>query len=137
MRKLFAIALVALLLGVTIVAVIETDPGYVLVAYGNYTLEASLWVGSLLLLLLVALVFLSLRLIYQIFSGQRSLASWMGARKSRKALRLSTRGLISFIEGNWLTARRQLVQGVRHNEAPLLTYLLAARSSAESHDAGE
>ena len=70
MRKLFAIALVALLLGVTIVAVIETDPGYVLVAYGNYTLEASLWVGSLLLLLLVALVFLSLRLIYQIFSGQ-------------------------------------------------------------------
>ena len=134
MRKLFAIALVALLLGVTIVAVIETDPGYVLVAYGNYTLEASLWVGSLLLLLLVALVFLSLRLIYQIFSGQRSLVSWMGARKSRKALRLSTRGLINFIEGNWLTARRQLVQGVRHNEAPLLNYLLAARASARLHD---
>ena len=45
MRKLFAIALVTLLLGAGIVGIIETDPGYVLVAYGNYTLEASLWVG--------------------------------------------------------------------------------------------
>ena len=134
MRKLFAIALVALLLGVTIVAVIETDPGYVLVAYGNYTLEASLWIGLVLLLLLVALVFFVLRLAYQVFSGQRSLASWLGARKSRKSLRLSTQGLVSFIEGNWLTARRQLVQGARHNEAPLLNYLLAARASARLDD---
>jgi HemY protein len=134
MRKLFAIALVALLLGAGIVAIIETDPGYVLLAYGNYTLEASLWVGLLLLLLLVFLVFLLLRLTYQVFSGQRSLVSWLGARKSRKAQRLSTRGLISFIEGNWLTAQRQLVQGAKRSEAPLLNYLLAARSSAQLQD---
>ena len=134
MRKLFAIALVALLLGVGIVAMIETDPGYVLLAYGNHTLEASLWVGLLLLLLLVGLVFLLLRLVYQVFSGQRSLVSWLGTRKVRKAQRLSTRGLISFIEGNWLVAQRQLVQGARHSEAPLLNYLLAARSSAQLHD---
>lgn len=134
MRKLFAISLVALLLGVGIVAIIQSDPGYVLLAYGNHTLEASLWVGLLLILLLVGSVFLLLRLIYQVFSGQRSLVSWLGARKSRKAQRLSTRGLISFIEGNWLNAQRQLVQGAKHNEAPLLNYLLAARSSAQLHD---
>ena len=44
MRKIFVLILIALLLGVGVVAVIETDPGYVLVAYGNYTLETSLWV---------------------------------------------------------------------------------------------
>ena len=42
MRKLFVLILIALLLGVGIVAVIETDPGYVLLSYGNYTLETSL-----------------------------------------------------------------------------------------------
>ena len=47
MRKLFAVTLFALLLGVGVIALIETDPGYVLVAYGNYTLETSLWVGLL------------------------------------------------------------------------------------------
>jgi len=134
MRKLFAIALVTLLLGAGIVGIIETDPGYVLVAYGHYTLEASLWIGLLLLLLLAVTLFVVLRVVYQIISGQRSLVSWFGARKSRKALRLSTRGTISFIEGNWDIARRQLVSGAAHNEAPLLNYLLAARASAQLQD---
>ncbi|MEZ5573455.1 MAG: heme biosynthesis HemY N-terminal domain-containing protein [Halioglobus sp.] len=131
MRKLFAFVLMALLVGVGIVVVIQTDPGYVLVSYGNYTLESSLWVGLLLLLLLVMLVFLLLRLAYRIVGGQRTLFSWLGARKVRNSQRLSSRGLISFTEGNWLDARRQLVRGAQHNEAPLANYLLAARASAQ------
>ena len=71
MRKIFAIVLVALLLGVGVVALIETDPGYVLVAYGNYTMETSLWVGLLLLLLLTFLIYALLRLVYRLVSGQR------------------------------------------------------------------
>jgi len=134
MRKLFAIALVALLLGVGIVAVIETDPGYVLVSYANYTLEASLWVGLLLLLLSVLLMYLLLQLAYRIVGGRRSLVSWLGTRKTRNAQRLSTRGLINFTEGNWQKARRQLLRGAQHNEAPLLNYLLAARASAQLHE---
>jgi HemY protein len=134
MRKLFAIVLIALLLGVGIVALIETDPGYVLLSYGNYTLEASLWVGLLLLMLAVVSLAVALRLVYRIIGGQRSLFSWMGARKARNALRLSTRGLVSFSEGNWVTARRQLLRGAQNNEAPLVNYLLAARSSAQLLD---
>ncbi len=134
MRKLFAISLVTLLLGVGIVAVIETDPGYVLVSYGSYTLEASLWVGLLLLLLSVLVIYLLLQLIYWIVGGRRSLAAWLGVRKTRNAQRHTTRGLISFTEGNWLTARRELLRGVQHNEAPLHNYLLAARASAQLHD---
>lgn len=134
MRRLFATALIALLVGVGLVAVIETDPGYVLVAYGNYTLESSLWIGLLLLLLLVLLVFLLLRLLYRIIGGRRSLFSWLDARKVRNSQRLSTRGLISFTEGNWLTARRQLVRGAQFNDAPLINYLLAARASAHLQD---
>jgi len=129
MRKIFAIVLVALLLGVGVVALIETDPGYVLVSHGNYTLETSLWVGLLLLALLMLLVYGLLRLVYSLIGGQRSLVSWLGTRKAHHASRLTTRGLISFTEGNWSKARRQLVRGAKNNEAPLVNYLLAARSS--------
>jgi HemY protein len=134
-RRLFATALIALLVGVGIVVVIETDPGYVLVAYGKYTLESSLWIGLLVLLLLVLLIFLLLRLLYRIVGGRRSLFSWLDARKVRNAQRLTTLGLISLTEGNWLTARRQLVRGAQFNEAPLVNYLLAARASAQLKDA--
>lgn len=134
MRKLFIIALVALLLGAGLVALIEADPGYVLLSFGNYTLEASLWVGLLLFALLLLAVYLLIRLTYRIIGGQRSLLSWLGTRKADKALRLSTRGLINFIEGNWAEARRQLLSGVQNNQAPLVNYLLAAQSSAKLHD---
>jgi HemY protein len=134
MRRLFAITLVALLLGVGVIALIETDPGYVLVAYGNYTLETSLWVGLLLLAALILLVYLAMRLVFRLIGGQRSLASWLGTRKVHHASRLSTRGLVNFIEGNWSRARRQLLRGTRNNDAPLVNYLLAARAS---HHLGE
>lgn len=129
MRKLFALTLIALLLGVGIVAIIETDPGYVLVSYGNYTLESSLWVGLLLLLLLVLSLYFIFRLIYRFVGGQRTLVTWLGTRKAHHAQRLSTRGLISYTEGNWAKARRQLQRGVDKNEAPLMNHLLAARAS--------
>jgi HemY protein len=134
MRRIFAIALFALLLGVGVVALIETDPGYVLVAYGNYTLESSLWVGLLLLFALILLVYLALRLVFRLVGGQRSLVSWLGTRKTHHAARLSTRGLINFLEGNWARSRRQVLKGATNNEAPLLNYLLAARAS---HHLGE
>ena len=134
MRKIFVLVLIALLAGVAIVALIETDPGYVLIAYGNYTLESSVWVGLLLLLLFTGLVYLSLRLIRKLMSGQNSLVNWLGSRKSRKAARLTTQGLISFIEGNWSKSRRQLLSGAKGNEAPLLNYLTAARASYRLND---
>jgi HemY protein len=135
MRKLFAIILVALLLGVGVVAVIETDPGYVLVSYGNYTLETSLWVGLLLLLLFTLLIYAVLRLVYRLVGGQRYLVSWLGTRKAHHASRLTTRGVTSFVEGNWSKARGQLLRGAQHNDAPLINYLLAARSSHHLDDA--
>jgi len=135
MRRLFALVLIALLLGVGIVAVIETDPGYVLVAYGNYTIETSLWIGVLVLALFTLGVYLLLRLIRRLLGGQQSLASWIGGRRTRAASRLTTRGLISFIEGNWSRARRQLLRGAKNSEAPLLNYLMSARASYRLNEA--
>jgi HemY protein len=134
MRKIFAIILVALLLGVGVVALIETDPGYILLAYGNYTLETSLWVGLLLLALFTLLVYIVLRLVYRLIGGQRSLVSWLGIRKTRRGARLTTHGLINFVEGNWTTSRRQLLRGAKNSDAPLINYLLAARASHRLHD---
>ena len=50
MRTLLIIALLALLLGVGLVALIQSDPGYILIAMGRYTVESSLWVGLPLIL---------------------------------------------------------------------------------------
>ena len=129
MRRLFFLMLIALLAGVGVVAIIETDPGYVLVSYGSYTLETSLWVGLLLLLVFTLLVYAVVRLVRRLLAGQSSLVSWFGGRQAQRSSRLTTRGLINYIEGNWSKARQQLLKGVKGNETPLLNYLAAARAS--------
>ena len=129
MRRLFFLMLIALLAGVGVVAVIETDPGYVLVSYGNYTLETSLWVGLLLLLVFTLLVYAAVRLVRRLLAGQSSLLNWFGGRQAQRSSRLTTRGMINYIEGNWSKARQQLLKGVKGNETPLLNYLAAARAS--------
>src|SRR6056297_944843 len=129
MRRLFAVSLIALLLGVGIVALIETDPGYVLLAYDKYTLESSLWVGLLLLFFGMLVFYWLLRLIYRVLGGQQALSSWWGRRRSDQAQRNTARGLISYLEGNWRRARRLLLRGASGNDAPLINYLMAARAS--------
>jgi len=136
MRKLLLLALLALLLGVGVVALIENHPGYILIAYGHYTVETSFWVGIVLLVLLTLFLYGTVVLLRKLLGGQKSLASWMVQRKTRRASRLTHRGLISFIEGNWEPARRQLLNGADHSEVPLLNYLIAARASFQlgEHD---
>lgn len=134
MRRLFFIVLIALLAGVGLIALIETEPGYVLIAFNNYTVETSVWVALFVLLIFTVAAYFSLRLIRKLFSGQSSLVGWLGSRKSNKAARQTTLGLISYIEGNWLKSRRQLILGAKGNEAPLLNYLTAARASYQLND---
>lgn len=129
MRKIFLLILVALLLGVGVIAIIETDPGYVLIAYGDYTVETSVWVGLVLLLFITLVIYWLIRLLHRILGSQNSLNSWLGGRRARVASRQTTRGLISYIEGNWSRARRQLLRGAGNSEAPMINYLMAARSS--------
>ncbi len=134
MRKLLLLALLALLLGVGVVALIENHPGYVLIAYGNYTVETSLWVGIVLLVLVTLALYAAFALLRKLLRGQRTLSGWLGQRKTRQASRLTHRGLINFIEGNWEPARRQLLRGAEHSEVPLLNYLVAARASFQLDD---
>ena len=118
MRKIFSLAMIALLLGVGLVAIIETDPGYLLLAYGNYTLESSLWVGLLLLFLFTALLYFLVAMLRRLLSGQKLLSGWLDSRRSRKATRLTNLGLVHYIEGNWSKARQEPLKA-RYGRLPV------------------
>lgn len=134
MMRLFLLALVALLLGAGMVSLIDSEPGYLLVAYSGYTIETSLWIGLLLIALMVLALYAVLRLVQRVLSTPGSLVFWANSRKRRQAARLTSRGLMSFLEGNWKQSRRQLQRGARHSEAPVFNHLMAARASFQLED---
>lgn len=129
MRRVLIVIVVGLLLGAGLMALIERDPGLVVLSYGNTTIETSVWLALVLWLMLWWLLALAVRLLRGTWGLRGSLSGWLGGRKARNASALTNRGLISYIEGNWSRSRRQLLRAARYSKAPLLNYLMAARAS--------
>lgn len=137
MRRIFIILLLGLLAAVSLVALIETSPGYVLVSWGQTTLETSLWVGLFILLVLFLLVQLLARFWRRVRESGGSMAGWLQLRRESKGRRLTEKGMLAFAGGNWEMARRALLQAVPHLPDPTLNYLAAARASNKMKDSGK
>ena len=129
MRRIFLWVIIALLGGVGLVALIESDPGYVLLSYENFTLETSIWVGLFLLLLLNFAVYGLLRLLRRLMASRGYMSLWLGDRRLARGRRLTGIGLINYMEGNWARASRELVRAAEDSDSPAVNYLLAARAS--------
>lgn len=133
MIRLFVYALAAIVLALLAIVFLDlpADPGYLLIAFGDYTFET-----SLLALALAAVV------IYLIYRLLRMLLEWinpwrwmhMSARASRRVGSLFSAGrrgktedgMLALFRGNWQSAYNLLMQGSREREANVVNYLAAA-----------
>jgi HemY protein len=143
MRGLFLLMLVVLSAAASLAYLVRLDAGYVLIEMNRLSIETTVWVAALVLILaLLAFYYLSRLLVICAdtlthFLGRRAsrerggwLASWRARRSNPTA-----RGALAFAEGRWREAVRHLARGARRSEAPLLNYLLAARASEQLGDA--
>ena len=72
MRTTFFISLVGLLLGVAVIALIEVDPGYVLIARERWSLEMAFSAFLVLLAVTFFAVYLGVRLLVYVLHTPRS-----------------------------------------------------------------
>ncbi|MFA7553108.1 MAG: heme biosynthesis protein HemY [Spongiibacteraceae bacterium] len=129
MKRIFIVSLLILILSVALVAAIKHDPGYLLLSYGHYTLESSIWVGGGFIVAVVILVYIFFSFLRRTLNSGSAIGKWISGRGSRRSQLQTTKGLIAFIEGNWQLSRNILSRAAVHSETPLLNYLIAARAS--------
>ncbi|MDH5570713.1 MAG: heme biosynthesis protein HemY, partial [Gammaproteobacteria bacterium] len=112
------------------------DPGYVLISRGEMGYEMSLTLFTGILIISFSVFYLLLRVVFQSWSLPRHLREWRQRRSSRKARRLSIRGLIELAQGHWKQAEQNLIKCAHYSEAPLINYLSAARAAQKqlAHD---
>ncbi|MEJ2406478.1 MAG: heme biosynthesis HemY N-terminal domain-containing protein, partial [Candidatus Thiodiazotropha sp.] len=128
MRTLIA-AFLALLAAVVVTLWVKQDNGYVLIGYGQWTLEGSLALFTLIGLALFLLMHLSLRMLSRLWQMPERVAEWRRKRRILRAQRSLTRGLVEMAEGRWKVAERHLTRHAEQSETPLLNYLAAARAA--------
>jgi HemY protein len=118
-------AVLAVLLGAFAAHFLLADRGYVLVNFLGVVIEMS--VPGLVIVLVLAYVFVR-ALVTLAFAPRR----WRASREQRKLERRDsdlTTGLTQLVEGNWARSERVLTKGLKHADAPIANYLLAAHAA--------
>lgn len=132
-RLLLIVALIVVVGGLLAWQMIESG-AYILIVYGNYTIDMSLWT----LLLIVIVLWVSWRVIKSLLRAfvepsQKYLKERRFIKQERNRAR-TARGLLQYIEGHWDQARRTLKKTAENSEMPLVSYLAAANSAYEIGD---
>ncbi|WP_133128278.1 heme biosynthesis HemY N-terminal domain-containing protein [Legionella nagasakiensis] len=113
---------------------LQQDPGYVLIAMNQWTLETTLWVAVIGLILFFFLFYLLVALLNWILHVPASWKNWLAKHRAQKAQMKTRQGLIEFSEGYWLQAKNHLIKALPDADTPLLNYLTAARAAQEMGD---
>jgi len=137
MRRFLVLLVILLAAGAWLGQAMVEDTGYVLLAYKQTSIETSIWVLVIALILIFALLHLTLNIFTHIRSPILALRDWNQARTERKAEAKAHQGLMARAEGDWWRARRLLLQAARTSHTPTIYFLEAAEMAARSGDEKE
>ena len=129
MIRLFFLCLIITVLGLwlTLFLGFYEDPGYILIAFGSYTFETSLF-ALLISLVVVYLVFRILKLTLTWIDLPRLLrVKELYERKLKdRAKSAATEGYIQLYLGNWTAGQKLLKKILRTRDASIVDYLAAS-----------
>ena len=134
MNRALVILLVVVVVAGYLGTLIAQDPGYVLIAYGEYSMQTSLWVMLGLVLAITLLVYLALRVTGIIRRVPAAYLGWRGHQQTQRASNLTIKGQKLLAEGEYQRARKFLDSGALNNESQALNYLAAARAADQMGD---
>lgn len=105
------------------------DPGYVLIGFGHWSLETSLTVFAVALVIGFFLLYSFFRLLGALLRLPGRLGKRRKAVKFNRSQEALIAGLFDAADGNWESAEKVLIKHAANSGAPLLHYLTAARAA--------
>ncbi len=107
----------------------HADGGYALLAWGNWTVETSLIVLVLGIVLAVAVLYGVTHLGGAALRLPGQLRDRLQQRRRERARKSFDTGLLRLLQGDWKRAELELLRHAADREAPQLNYLAAARAA--------
>jgi HemY protein len=130
---IFSLLVIVFALVVSLYLGFPADPGYLLISFGNYTFETSLFV----LLVAITVIYLIVKLIIIIFGWVnpwhliRFGRDYKKHRQSRKRSK-TVEGLLYFTRGNWESSYKLLTDSSKDADASVVNYLAAAYAAYQN-----
>lgn len=132
MKHLFTF-LIVIFLAVGAGLLAHDDTGYVLFGRGYSTVEMSLTLFLVLLILSYIFGYAILRFIVRTWGMPTLLRHWRSNKQHNKARKTTLQGLIDLSQGQWKKAEKLLTRSVKNSDMPLLNYLSAAKAAQKQN----
>ncbi len=120
MRFLTLIVLLVLLVGAGLGTLINVDPGYVLLAWGDTSIEMSIWVLLLGIVLVFVAMSLSLRFIIALNLPFRVLGSWQQTSRIKRMQLQTRQGLLALADGQNVRAEKKFLELAPTTSQPIV-----------------
>jgi HemY protein len=128
----FIISLLVLVIAVLgAVLIVRDDPGFVLIKYGDFSLETSLAFALVAVVVTALVVQLLFKLAMVIWRLPRTMRLRAEKRRREKSRHFLNQGLIDLAEGRFAQSETTLVKLIEYAENPLINYLAAARAAQQ------
>jgi len=122
--------LLLVIAGAWLGAMIQMDAGYILLAWRQTTVEMSLWVGVVLMLITFAGLYTLLRLVFSVRAPWQFLLRWSAEGKLRRMQRQTRHGLLALANGQYERAEEKLGGLVANTTQPLVVIPALAEAEA-------
>jgi HemY protein len=128
MRLLILVILLVLLGGAGLGTLINVDPGYVLLAWGDTSLEMSVWVLSFSIVLLFIVMSLSLRFIIALNLPFQVLGDWQQTSRIKRTQLQTRQGLLALADGQNMRAEKKLAELAPTTSQPIVVLPALAKA---------
>ncbi|HBD23810.1 MAG TPA: hypothetical protein DC023_05205 [Oceanospirillaceae bacterium] len=122
--------LLLVIAGAWLGAMIQMDAGYILLAWRQTTVEMSLWVGLVLMLITFVSLYTLLRLVFSVRAPWQFLLRWSAEGKLRRMQRQTRHGLLALANGQYERAEEKLGGLVANTTQPLVVIPALAEAEA-------
>ena len=134
--KFVLLLFAALATGIAMTQLID-NPGYVLISRQPWSIESTLGIFLLALLVLFGLTYLLIRFLINLFHTPARLGRWSHRRQTQQALDAQQRGLAAVITGDYVLATKTLLKNIRNTPNPSINYLAAAWAAQQQNNTEE
>ena len=115
----------------------QHDPGYVLIAYRDISLQTSIWFALLTMLVGGLLLYWAALFGRWLIRSPVAFGRWRAQRREAQATDLTHAGLTRFEEGDHKGALQLLVRGAKFSRSAAVNYLSAARAADALGDSSQ
>ncbi|WP_110995738.1 heme biosynthesis HemY N-terminal domain-containing protein [Pseudomonas sichuanensis] len=131
MKRVYLLAVLAIVVAAALGIAIAKHSGYVLIAYGGFRYQSGLWAALGALVGIVVLLLVLRYLVGLVLTSSGVVNPWSRRNRGRRTRIAIEQGQLDLAEGRWSSAQRHLQRAAESERQPLLYYLGAARAANE------